>query len=81
MFDHLKAQECRNKIPAQMPAGVKVANKTGELGDVENDAGIIYDTGKKDIVIVFMAQNLSAVGTAQGVIASNSAAIYNYFNS
>ena len=80
MYDLLKQQQHRNKIPAQMPAGVKVANKTGELGDVENDAGIIYDTGKTDCVIIFMSQNLSAVGYAQQAIASNSAAIYHYFN-
>ncbi len=81
MFDHLKAQTKRGKIPAQMPAGVLVANKTGELGDVENDAGIIYDTGKTDCVIVFMSEHLSAAGYAQTAIASSSLAIYNYFNS
>ena len=80
MYDHLKAQTLRNKIPAQMPAGVKVANKTGELGTVENDAGIIYDTGKTDCVIVFMSENLSAAGQAQVTIASSSVGIYNYFN-
>ena len=80
MFNLLKQQTRRNKIPAQMPAGVNVANKTGELGDVENDAGIIYDTGKTDCVIVFMSENLSAAGSAQGTIASSSVAIYNYFN-
>ena len=80
MFDLLKQQTCVNKIPAQMPAGVKVANKTGELGNVENDAGIVYDTGKNDLVIVFMSENLTAVGYAQTAIAANSAAIYKYFN-
>ena len=80
MFDLLKQQTCVNKIPAQMPAGVKVANKTGELGTVENDAGIVYDTGKNDLVIVFMSENLNAVGHAQTAIAANSAAIYKYFN-
>ena len=80
MFNLLKQQTRRNKIPAQMPAGVMVANKTGELGDVENDAGIIYDTGKTDCVIVFMSENLSGPGQAQATIASSSVAIYNYFN-
>ena len=80
MFDLLKQQTRRNKIPAQMPAGVMVANKTGELGDVENDAGIIYDTGKTDCVIVFMSENLPAAGQAQVAIAASSAGIYHYFN-
>ena len=46
MYRLLKMQTRKNKIPAQMPSDVKVANKTGELDNVENDAGIIYDTAK-----------------------------------
>ena len=44
MYALLKQQQRTNKIPAAMPAGVHVANKTGELSNVENDAGILYDT-------------------------------------
>lgn len=79
MFSLLKAQTRRNKIPAQMPEGVSVANKTGELSDVENDAGIIYDT-TNDLVIVFMSENLSETGSAQTTIASLSREIYDYYN-
>ena len=79
MFSLLKAQTRCNKIPAQMPEGVKVANKTGELSDVENDAGIIYDS-YNDLVIVFMSENLAETGSAQDTIASLSREIYNYYN-
>lgn len=78
MFDHLAAQERRNKIPAQMPEGVSVANKTGELADVENDAGIIYNT-VNDLVIVFMSENLSEAGAAQSTISALSRQIYDYY--
>ena len=78
MFDHLAAQERRNKIPAQMPEGVSVANKTGELADVENDAGIIYNT-VNDLVIVFMSENLSEPGAAQSTISALSRQIYDYY--
>ena len=81
MFNLLKAQALRNKIPAQMPDGVLVANKTGELGDVENDAGIIYDTANgSDLVIVFMSENLNAVGEAQNAIASASRVLYDAYH-
>lgn len=81
MYYLLKMQERRNKIPAQMPDGVHIANKTGELGDVENDAGIIFDTAKGiDLVICFMSQDLADCGAAQSVIAGNSRAIYGYYN-
>ncbi|MCD7867176.1 MAG: serine hydrolase [Clostridiales bacterium] len=79
MFSLLKQQTRRNKIPASMPSGVGVANKTGELSDVENDAGIIYNT-ENDLIIVFMSENLSAAGSAQSEIAEDSRFIYDYYN-
>ena len=81
MYSLLKMQERRNKIPANLPEGVKVANKTGELDDVENDAGIIYDTSKNiDLVVCFMSQDLTDSGEAQAVIAQDSRLIYGYYN-
>lgn len=81
MYYHLKTQQRKNKIPALMPEGVHVANKTGELADVENDAGIIFDTAKGvDLVICFMSQNVNAPGDAQQAIAENARAIYGYYN-
>lgn len=79
MFSLLAAQTRCNKIPAQMPEGVSVANKTGELSDVENDAGIIYNT-ENDLVLVFMSENLSQTGSAQSTIASISRQIYDSYN-
>lgn len=79
MYALLKAQTRQNKIPAMLPDGVKTANKTGELDNVENDAGIIYDA-TNDLVIVFMSQNLSSAGNAQNTIASLSRTIYDYYN-
>ena len=43
MYSLLKQQQRTNKIPAALPEGVSIANKTGELSDVENDAGILYN--------------------------------------
>lgn len=81
MYALLKMQERRNKIPANLPEGVKVANKTGELDDVENDAGIIYNTSKNiDLVVCFMSQNLTDTSEAQAVIAQDSRLIYGYYN-
>lgn len=79
MFSLLSAQTRKHKIPAQLPEGVHTANKTGELSDVENDAGIIYDTDN-DLILVFMSQNLAEVGSAQNTIASVSRQIYDYYN-
>ena len=81
MYELLKMQTRTNKIPADMPEEVRVANKTGELSDVENDAGIIYDTpGGTDLVICFMSEGLNDTAAAQTVIAQVSRTIYNYYN-
>lgn len=81
MYGLLKLQTRTNKIPAQMPEGVHVANKTGELSNVENDAGIIFDTANGiDLIICFMSQNLSDTAAAQASIAENSRRIYGYYN-
>lgn len=79
-FDLLAAQTRRNKIPAQMPAGVSIANKTGELSDVENDAGIIYNSSN-DLIIDFYVRKCIAPGTAQSTIASLSRQIYDSYSS
>lgn len=81
MYALLKQQQRSNKIPAALPEGVSVANKTGELSDVENDAGILYNTqGGNDLVIVFLSQNLTSAGDAQSTIAQLSRSIYLYYN-
>ena len=59
MLDYLKAQERINKIPDKIKdiPGVTVANKTGELNQVENDAAII--SGKNfDFIFVIIINNI-----------------------
>ena len=81
MFLLLAQQTRTNKIPAKLPTGVRVANKTGELADVENDVGIIYKTaGDVDLVVCFMSEEVSTPGDAQTAIADLSLLIYDFFN-
>lgn len=81
MYDLLKNQTRRNKIPANIPDSIGVANKTGELDTVENDAAIIYNTAKGiDLVVVYMSENLTAPGSAQATIAEHSRMIYGFYN-
>lgn len=42
-IDILSWQRLRNRIPARLPLGTKVAHKTGTTARNYNDAGIIYD--------------------------------------
>jgi beta-lactamase class A len=78
MFALLSAQTRRNKIPAQLPETVSVANKTGELSDVENDAAILYNTDH-DLILVFLSEDLKEAGSAQTSIASLSRMCYDFY--
>lgn len=82
MYALLKDQEIKTKIPVGIPTvnGAKVANKTGELGDVENDAGIIYDTPRNDFIICVMSEDLANTEGARSSIAELSRQLYGYFN-
>ena len=77
MLNLLEQQQRQNKIPAGIP-GVKVANKTGELSDVENDAAIILTD--KPYILVVMSQGLSNTALARTQVQSISKKIYDYFN-
>lgn len=42
MLEILHEQEFRSGIPAGLPEGTRVANKTGEISTVAHDAGLVY---------------------------------------
>lgn len=51
----LLRQQYQQRIPGRLPRGIKAANKTGSLGAVYNDTGIVYmpDNKGKYIITVF----------------------------
>ncbi len=79
MLNLLKSQQRRTKIPAKIPDGVEIANKTGELTGVENDVAIVLGE-KNPYIICFMTDGLTAGGTAVEQIAEMSGRIYGFFN-
>ena len=51
MLARLERQQINDRLPAQLPPGVVIAHKTGNLGGVMHDAGIIYTkTGPRVVV-------------------------------
>lgn len=55
MLELLLQQEVDYKIPESLPSNVKVANKTGETDDCENDCAIVYSNGG-DYIICMMSE-------------------------
>ena len=80
MIDVLAHQEWREKIPAGLPEGLLVANKTGGVSGTSNDAAIVYTpTGAPMVMVVFWkGLDYEAKGRADEAIAAIAAVLYEH---
>ncbi len=77
MLSLLKHQMLNTKIPKYLPKNVDVSHKTGELGLLSHDAGIVY-TPKGDYIIIVLTET-SSPAVANEIIAKISKSVYEYF--
>lgn len=78
MEELLLNQQVTYKIPSTIPSESRVANKTGETSDCENDAAIVY-TPKGDYILCIMSCEVSSKSSAVDSLQEMSRLIYNYF--
>lgn len=78
MMQLLLGQTRRTKIPAGVPSGVKVANKTGELAAVQNGVAIVF--GTHPYVLAVMSNDISSA-VAPSQITELSRAVWEPHNS
>jgi beta-lactamase class A len=80
MIEILSRQEWREKIPAGLPPGLLVANKTGGVSGTSNDAAIVYTPSGAPIVVVVYWKGLSYQATkrASQAIAGIAAELYEH---
>lgn len=64
MLEIMKGQQVKTKIPSQID--VPVANKTGELGTVENDIGIVL-SDKPYAIVVLTNDVFNFQGVREGI--------------
>ncbi len=60
----MRGQQCRNKLPSALPRSVKLAHKTGDMPQIEHDAGIFFGADHRVIAVVMtrdLARNLDGV--------------------
>ena len=85
MLAHLRACEDRDKFPADLPEGIKLAHKTGAVGAVRTDAGLLETPSGTIALCVLTSHNKDQRGVpenAGNVLCANIArAAYDYFNS
>ncbi|HEX5757979.1 MAG TPA: serine hydrolase [Thermoanaerobaculia bacterium] len=76
MLAILSGQEFKEKIPAGLPPGVPVANKTGDITGIHHDAAIVLPPGEPAYVLVVLTQGFADEAAANAVIAEVSRAIW-----
>jgi beta-lactamase class A len=76
MRDILLAQEFNEKIPAGLPAGTRVAHKTGEITAVSHDAAIVYPPGRKPYVLVVLTRGIRDGKASSALIADISRIVW-----
>jgi beta-lactamase class A len=80
MIDIMLDQQINNLLPPGLPDGTEFAHKTGALGNLLHDAGIVYSP-VGPYIIVAMASNMDDYGTAWTNMPELSRRVYNYFTS
>jgi beta-lactamase class A len=78
MIKILLDQRFNEIIPAQLPAGVKVAHKTGSITGVNHDSGIIFLPEGRKYVLVLLSKNAEDKKAAIKAMANVSAMIYRH---
>ncbi|MBN1153638.1 serine hydrolase [candidate division KSB1 bacterium] len=80
MINILVEQKYRGKIPALLPDDVIVANKTGNITNIDHDSAIILREGKPRYVLIVMTRGIKDHDEASGLIARVSKIIYDSTN-
>ena len=76
IIEILSQQKFRAKIPAGIPEGIKVANKTGSITRIDHDAAIVFPEGRKPYVLVVLTRGIEYREDAERLIAQLSQIIY-----
>jgi len=78
MLDLLARQQLNDRIPKYLPKNIRVMHKTGELGGVKHDVGIVAGPSG-DYIIVLMSDSNNPQAAAER-LAKVSESVYNYMS-
>ncbi len=76
MREILLHQEFNDEIPAGLPAGTRVAHKTGWITGVLHDAAVVYPPGRKPYVLVVLTRDIPDEKVARRLIADISRLVW-----
>jgi beta-lactamase class A len=74
----LSRQEFNDEIPAGLPAGTRVAHKTGQITGHLHDVAIVYPQGRRPYVLVVLTRGIPDEKVARSLIADISRLVYEH---
>ncbi|HYJ79993.1 MAG TPA: serine hydrolase [Longimicrobiaceae bacterium] len=78
MVEILERQEFTAMIPAGVPPGTRVANKTGWITRIAHDGAIVYPRGRSPYVLVVLTRGFVSTAAAAPAAREISAAVYRH---
>jgi beta-lactamase class A len=78
MLDILERQHFRDGIPAGVPEGVRVANKTGWITAINHDAAIVFPDSAAPYVLVVMVRGHPAEDQGEAMTAELSRIVWRW---
>jgi beta-lactamase class A len=78
MLDILARQKWRTKIPALLPAGTRVAHKTGSITGISHDSGVVFPVDAPPFALVILTRGFEDQTVADALAARISRAIFDY---
>ena len=76
LVDVLAGQEHRKGIPAGVPPGIRVANKTGSITAISHDAALVFTPDGGSYVLVVLTRGFKKEKASQKAIAAISKAVW-----
>jgi beta-lactamase class A len=81
MIEILSRQEFNEGIPARLPAGTRVAHKTGSITEIRHDGGIVFTADGRAFVLVVLTKGIEERSVADALIADVARMVYDEFAS
>ncbi|UCC25961.1 MAG: serine hydrolase [Gemmatimonadales bacterium] len=78
MLGILERQHFRENIPAGLPEGTRVANKTGWITGINHDAALVFPEGAPPYVLVILLRNHPADDQGEAFAAALSRVVYHH---
>ncbi len=76
MLEILFQQKFNDKIPAHLPAAVRVAHKTGSITGIDHDAAIVYPAADRPYILVVLTKGIESHQQAKALIADISKQVF-----